>query len=132
MKKAIFVTIILLSICFTGLSGGGDTAIASAFANHQSSLQVQGEGQVVTVLSDDNQGSRHQRFIIKLASGQTLRIAHNIDVAKRVAAIKVGDTIEFSGEYEWNPQGGAIHWTHHDPQGHHASGWIKHNGQLYQ
>jgi hypothetical protein len=132
MKKAIFVIIILLTTCFTGFSGGADAVVASAFANHKSNIQAQGCGQIIKILADDNNGSRHQRFIVELASGQTLLIAHNIDVATRVASIKVGDSIEFSGEYEWNPQGGVIHWTHHDPQGKHTAGWIKHNGQTYQ
>ncbi|HNX53909.1 MAG TPA: DUF3465 domain-containing protein [Pontiellaceae bacterium] len=132
MKKALFVIIILLTTCFTGFSGGADAVVASAFANHKSSIQVQGCGQVIKVLSDDNNGSRHQRFIIKLTSGQTLLIAHNIDLAKRVAAIQTGDTVAFSGEYEWNSQGGVIHWTHRDPEGKHAAGWLKHKGQVYQ
>ncbi|MCC7299842.1 MAG: DUF3465 domain-containing protein [Verrucomicrobia bacterium] len=132
MKKLILIILLLISVSLEGFGSGSDAVVASAFANHKSNIQVQGCGQVIKVLSDDNNGSRHQRFIIKLASGQTLLIAHNIDLAKRVASIKTGDTIEFSGEYEWNPQGGVIHWTHSDPQGRHTAGWIKHNGQTYQ
>ncbi len=132
MKKLILIALLLFTICSVGFGSGGDALVASAFADHKSNIQMPGSGQVIKLLSDDNKGSRHQRFIIKLASGQTLLIAHNIDLAKRIPAIKVGDTIDFYGEYEWNPQGGVIHWTHRDPQGQHTAGWIKHNGQTYQ
>lgn len=77
-------------------------------------------------------GSQHQRFIVELSSGQTLLIAHNIDIAPRINSLQVGDSVRFYGEYEWNPQGGIIHWTHHDPNGYHVGGWIKHNGRTYQ
>jgi hypothetical protein len=73
--------------------------------------QVRGAGVVERTLSDDNDGSRHQRFILRLASGQTLLVAHNIDLAPRVANLRTGDTVEFSGEYEWNEKGGVVHWT---------------------
>jgi hypothetical protein len=132
MKKLILIILLLISVSLEGFGGGADAVVASAFANHTSNIQVQSSGQVVKILPDDNNGSRHQRFIIKLTSGQTLLIAHNIDLANKVSSIKVGDTVEFSGEYEWNPQGGVIHWTHRDPQGRHTAGWIKHNGQMYQ
>jgi hypothetical protein len=32
----------------------------------------------------------------------------------------------------WNAQGGMVHWTHHDPEGRHVAGWLKHNGRIYQ
>jgi hypothetical protein len=25
-----------------------------------------------------------------------------------------------------------IHWTHHDQEGQHVSGWLKSNGRTYQ
>nr|WP_228289735.1 DUF3465 domain-containing protein [Shewanella cyperi] len=103
----------------------GDAQLARAFANRQSQLQVQGEGEVIKLLADDNEGSRHQRFIIRLASGQTLLIAHNIDLAPRLAPLNIGDWVSFYGQYEWNPKGGVIHWTHADPKGHHPEGWLK-------
>lgn len=109
-----------------------DAALENAFANRISNQQVAGRGTVVRIMADDTHGSRHQRFIIRLSSGQTLLMSHNIDLAKRIDSLRVGDTVDFYGEYEWNPKGGVIHWTHHDPQGRHPAGWIKHDGQTYQ
>ena len=113
-------------------AAGGDAAIRQAFANHLSSQQVAGEGTVVKTLPDDRNGSRHQRFIVRLASGHTLLVSHNIDLAPRVDLLRAGDSVAFYGEYEWNPKGGVVHWTHHDPQGRHPGGWIRHAGRIYQ
>lgn len=115
----------------TGRSSSSN-AIESAFNEQKSGVQVQGEGVVSKILADDNDGSRHQRFILSLPSGQTLLIAHNIDVAPRIAALKPGDSIAFNGVYEWNAKGGVVHWTHHDPGGRHPTGWLRHGGQTYQ
>lgn len=109
-----------------------DDAIGRAFAGHLSDVQVQGEGTVTRVLPDDLNGSRHQRFIVRLASGQTVLVTHNIDIAPRVDALNEGDVVRFNGEYIWNEKGGVIHWTHHDPEGRHVAGWVKHNGQTFQ
>jgi len=112
--------------------GSDDAALENSFANRLSNLQIEGQGKVVKILPDDNNDSRHQRIIIRLESGQTLLLAHNIDLAQRIDTLRAGDIIAFYGEYEWNPKGGVIHWTHHDPQGRHPAGWIRHDGQTYQ
>jgi len=109
-----------------------DDSIGRAFASRASGIQVEGEGAVVRVLPDDMNGSRHQRFIVELASGQTLLFAHNVDIAARVDGLEIGDSVRFSGEYIWNEKGGVIHWTHHDPKGRHVAGWIIHNGKTYK
>jgi hypothetical protein len=46
--------------------------------------------------------------------------------------VREGEMIEFYGEYEWNDKGGVIHWTHHDPKGKHAGGWLRYQGKLYR
>jgi hypothetical protein len=69
---------------------------------------------------------------VRLRSGQTLLIAHNIDLAPRVPAIEIGNEVAFFGEYEWTRDGGVMHWTHHDPDGKHIGGWIKYQGVTYQ
>jgi hypothetical protein len=107
-------------------------SIAHAFASRASDVQVEGEGTVIRILPDDLDGSRHQRFIVELPSGQTLLIAHNIDLAPRIDALQEGDNVSFNGEYVWNEKGGVIHWTHHDPRGRHVAGWIKHNGKTFR
>ncbi|PLX72775.1 MAG: hypothetical protein C0607_15470 [Azoarcus sp.] len=109
-----------------------DQILASAFSNRQSDLQLQGSGTVLKLLADDNRGNRHQRFILRLDSGQTVLVAHNIDLAPRIDGISVGDRVAFYGEYEWNPQGGVIHWTHDDPADRHVAGWLRHGGQMYR
>jgi hypothetical protein len=114
------------------LANGGEQVIRKAFENQSSNLQVEASGKVIKVLEDDTNPPRHQRFILELDNGISLLVAHNIDLAKRVADLKVGDTVIFSGEYEWNKKGGVLHWTHHDPQGRHAAGWLRHNSQTYQ
>lgn len=98
----------------------------------QSGDQVSGGGTVLRILSDDNTGDRHQRFILKMTSGRTLLIAHNIDLAPRIQSLKEGDFVMFFGQYETNAQGGVIHWTHKDPQGWHVAGWLEHNGKRYE
>lgn len=110
----------------------GLSLIQQAFDRHQSNVQVQSVGRVKAVLADDNEGSRHQKFILGLENGLTVLVAHNIDLAPRIKNIRKGDTVEFYGEYEYTEKGGVIHWTHHDPQNRHVGGWLKHEGEIYQ
>ncbi|EGR0518350.1 DUF3465 domain-containing protein [Vibrio cholerae] len=131
MKWFLAFWLVFVSFFSVGLHAN-DAVLQQAYQSQQSDLQVQGFGQVVKVLPDDNDGSKHQKFILKLNSGQTLLVAHNIDLAPRIPNLKVGDSVEFYGEYEWNKKGGFLHWTHKDPQNRHAHGWLKHNGQLYE
>ena len=110
----------------------GLSLIQQAFDRRQSNVQVQSVGRVKAVLADDNEGSRHQKFILGLDNGLTVLVAHNIDLAPRIKNIQKGDTVEFYGEYEYTEKGGVIHWTHHDPQNRHVGGWLKHEGEIYQ
>ena len=109
-----------------------EQVLADAFQNGSENLQVEGRGKVIKILRDDDDGSRHQRFILELRSGQTLLVAHNIDLAERISSLQVGDDVAFYGEYEWSSKGGVIHWTHHDPEGRHVAGWLRHKGRTYK
>lgn len=107
-----------------------ESEIAALFDSGQSGRMVSGTGTVVRLLDDDRDGSRHQRFVVRLANDMTVLISHNIDIASRVP-VAPGATVHFRGQYEWNSQGGVVHWTHHDPDGHHAEGWLEVDGRRY-
>ncbi|MBH0038588.1 DUF3465 domain-containing protein [Pseudoalteromonas sp. SWN166] len=124
---------ILLGFTFLHWSNFANaTSLNEAYKNHQSNVQVQGSGIVIRILNDDNNGSRHQKFILKLSTGITILIAHNIDLAPKINLLSKGDTVQFYGEYEWNKKGGVVHWTHNDPNGYHVGGWLKYKGKIYQ
>ena len=108
-------------------------AVADAFKNQQSDLIVESvTGTVESVLPDDLEGDRHQRFVIRVSRNQTLLVVHNIDIAPRLDDLRKGDRVSVTGEYEWNERGGLIHWTHKDPRSTHQDGWIDFNNVRYE
>jgi len=136
---------VLVALLVTGLGawlpGGVSPAVAAPDGGHvaaqqrytyRNGSQLTASGVVIRTLSDDRDGSRHQRFIIRVDGGETLLIAHNIDLAPRLNGLKVGERVRVSGEFAWNPRGGTLHWTHHDPQGRHVPGYIEWRGRRYQ
>ncbi len=131
MRRTLFASFVL-ALGAVACEQWSSSSVETAFANHSSEVEVQAAGKVVALLSDDVEGSHHQRFIVRLDSGTTVLISHNIDIAPRVSSLRIGDRIAFAGEYVWNAKGGLIHWTHRDPSGRHSAGWVKHNGETFQ
>lgn len=106
--------------------------IGDAYRDGRSGIWVSGTGAVVRILADDDDGDRHQRFIPRLRTGQTLLVAQNIDLAPRLDSLRIGDFIDFTGMYEWNDKGGLIHWTHHDPGRRRSGGWLRREGRVFR
>ncbi len=118
-----------------GLAPSGDAAVDSveeAFRAQRSGVMLTVEAVVSRTLADDDEGSRHQRFIARRSGGHTVLVAHNIDLAPRLSGLSVGDSVTIRGQYEWNDRGGVLHWTHHDPDGDHPGGWIEWKGRRYE
>lgn len=108
----------------------GRGSAPAAYGRQDDECWIETSGRVNRLLSDDDEESRHQRFIVTLASGQTLLVAHNLDLASRVP-IALGDRVTFRGLYEFNDLGGLVHWTHADPLGFEDGGWIRHRRRVY-
>lgn len=101
------------------------------FGKRDTGTWIEVKGFVRRLLSDDDDGSRHQRFIIDIGNRMTLLIAHNIDLAKRVP-IGMGDRVVVRGMFEWNDLGGLVHWTHHDPLGVEDGGYVRYRRRDYR
>ncbi len=139
--RAILATVVLLTTAGSSANCGGRSpdstpiraadSVATAFETRRSGFMITVPGKVVRILPDDEQGVRHQRFIILIRDSQTLLVSHNIDVARR-APVAVGDSVTVRGQYEWNREGGVIHWTHRDPGRARAGGWIRHRGIVHR
>jgi len=101
-----------------------------SFSKRDTGTWIEVTGFVKRLLSDDNDGSRHQRFIMDIGAGRTLLIAHNIDLVDRVP-LGLGDRVRVRGMYEWNDLGGLVHWTHHDPLGVEDGGFVRYRARIY-
>jgi len=130
IHTAAFLLVLVLAGCSNAPEH--NDSVGRAFSDRTSNVQVEGDGAVIRILSDDTIGARHQRFIVRLPSGQTVLISHNIDLAPRLEGLAEGDSVAFNGEYVWNAEGGMVHWTHRDPAARHTAGWLKYNGRTYQ
>ncbi len=112
----------------TQYKSASNKQLETLIKKRQSNVIITLDVTVINILSDDNQGDRHQRLILK-SGKNTLLLAHNIDIAPRVP-VKKGDFLKVRGEYEWNEKGGVVHWTHRSTSSH-ADGWIIHNNKKY-
>jgi hypothetical protein len=91
---------------------------------------IEDSGLVVRLIPDDVHGSRHQRFILSLRGGQTILLAHNLELSAQVP-VGIGDRVKFRGMYEWNEEGGLVHWTHGDPLGLDEGGYVEFRTRRY-
>ncbi len=105
--------------------------VEAAFRARTEGRWVEGAGRVARLLADDRDGSPHQRFVVRLSSGHTVLIVHNLDLAAR-APVRIDDPVRFRGKYEWNERGGLVHWTHDEPSGGGPGGWVEHQGRRYE
>jgi hypothetical protein len=133
LKRLLLLALVALVAPACAPPAPDNAAVARAFAEHRSQLQVTAEGRVVQLLTDDpGPSGTHQRFIVRLTSStQTLLIENNVSIGRRVP-VDLGDAVIVHGEYVWNAQGGLVHFTHHDPARTHDGGWIDLGGTRYE
>ena len=72
----------------------------------------------------------HEAFDARGPAG-CVEVVDNVDIAPPVP-VRPGDRIEVRGELARDPgRLPVVHWTHHDPQGRHAGGFIRFRGRVY-
>jgi len=92
--------------------------------------EVTVQGSVIELLPDTRgTDGPHENFDI-VVSGLVVRIVHNLSLAPRVP-VTVGATVVVHGQFEPDPSGPVIHYTHH-ATGSHEGGSIELGGRTYQ
>jgi hypothetical protein len=115
------LALLLLTACAS--NAPDNAAICRAAAAGASHVEVVARGTVTRLLGD---ASTHEGVMMRLSSdcAETLRVEINTNFGG-VVPLRAGQSIIVKGEYETDPDGGVIHWTHFDPRGHHDSGFVQ-------
>jgi hypothetical protein len=98
-----------------------------------SHAEVLAQGSIVTLLGTHaGPNGDHEGFFLKLSDrcDLVLRVETNVDLTGPVP-LHTGETVIVKGEYETDPSGGVIHWTHRDPRGRHINGYVQADGKTY-
>lgn len=111
-----------------------NSVVCRAYASQFSRVEVVASGTITRTLGiQPGIRSAHIGFLMRLnsACGIVVRIESNEDFTGSIP-LRVGERVTVKGEYEYYPLGGVIHWTHPDPTGHHAAGFVEVGGRVYQ
>lgn len=74
--------------------------------------------------------AEHEAFAAQTAAGR-VDVVDNVSLAPTIP-VRPGDRIEVRGEMVHDPgRRPIVHWTHHDPRGIHADGFIRLQGKVY-
>lgn len=108
----------------------GIKTVQDAYRYHQTDVMAEVTGTVARILVDDRDDTRNQKFIMRLANGQSLLVLHDQVSSDRVP-VKIDDTVLVRGEYQWTETGGTLRFTQRDYSPRRMHGWIDHQGQRY-
>lgn len=112
-------------------STDSDSDVVRAVNDRRKVNYVEGGNMVVVkVLPDDDNGLKHQKWVVRLSSGQTMQAVYNSDMCPRVP-VRVGDVVAMGGMFLWTNSGALLHWLHHDPRENRPDGYVYLNGQYY-
>jgi hypothetical protein len=74
--------------------------------------------------------AEHEAFTVTSAAGP-VEVVDNVNIAPALP-VRRGDRVEVAGEMVHDPgRLPIVHWTHHDPDGRLAGGFIRWQGRLY-
>jgi hypothetical protein len=124
-----------LAACAPSGSDAGNGAVYQSWAQQRSNVEVTATGSVAKVLGTRRGPSGvHTGFLLHLRGaegrGLTVRVEDNVDLTGPIP-IRAGDDVEVRGESIYDPRGGLIHYTHRDPRGRRAGGYVRIGNRMY-
>src|SRR5579871_4354653 len=140
MRNAAVLAAAVVAAVLTGCAGGGspdagNAAVYDAWRAQRSTVEVTATGSVARILGTQlGRSGEHEGFLLHLRGpeghGLSVKVEDNVDITGPIP-LQTGDDVEVRGEYIYDPRGGILHYTHHDPRGRHSSGYVKVRGRLY-
>lgn len=126
-RSAAFLSALALSAC--AAAPATLTQAMDACDRGAQHVEMHGAGTVVRVLGmRESRSGEHEGFLVRI-NERTIKVETNADITGPIP-LQRGDRVRLQGQYECDD--GVIHWTHHDPRGRHAGGYIEVNGNRYQ
>jgi hypothetical protein len=113
--------------------GPNDAAVCAAFQQQLSGVEVIADGTVAQKLGTaQGPSGEHEGFSLRLRSGcaLTLRVETNTAFTGPIP-LRVGERVTVKGEFDYDTDGGVIHWTHRAMGSHHQSGYVEAGGRFY-
>ncbi|MGH7728205.1 MAG: DUF3465 domain-containing protein [Vulcanimicrobiaceae bacterium] len=125
-----------LGACTPTGSDSGNGAIYRAWRSGRSHFEATADGAVARILGTrEGPSGRHEGFLVHLTGsaggGLTVRVEDNVDLTGPIP-LQDGEPVEVRGEYIYDSRGGLLHWTHRDPAGRHAAGYVRVDGRYFQ
>ncbi|MBC5798448.1 MAG: DUF3465 domain-containing protein [Candidatus Eremiobacteraeota bacterium] len=122
--------------CSGGSADAGNGAVYDAWRAQHSRIEVTASGSVSRILGTRlGRSGAHEGFLLHLSGadghGLTVRVEDNVDLTGPIP-LAPGEAATVRGEYIYDPRGGLIHYTHRDPRGYHAAGYVQAAGRVYQ
>ncbi len=132
----VFAVAAALAGCIGGVGGDGNGAVYDAWRAGRSHFEVTASGSVSRILGTRlGRSGVHEGFLLHLSGagghGLTVRVEDNVDLTGPIP-LEPGEAAAVRGEYIYDPRGGLIHYTHRDPRGRHAAGYVQVAGRIYQ
>jgi hypothetical protein len=123
-----------VNVGYSVSNGPPNQAVCAAYSAQSPKREVIAAGTVTRILgSRRGPSGTHEGFLLKLRGGcdLTVRVETNTDLTGPVP-ISNDEMVVVKGEYVYYSLGGVLHWTHHDPRGHHEGGYVYADGKMYQ
>ena len=110
--------------------------VYDAWRSQRSHVEVTASGSVARIFGIHvGPSGAHEGFLLHLAGaegrGLTVRVEDNVDLTGPLDLAE-GQSVEVRGEYIFDPRGGIVHYTHRDPRGRHAAGYVRVGDKFYQ
>jgi hypothetical protein len=143
MPSAIAIALLVAAIWYVRTSSMGETVtdakrfsdvgcgvVSDLFRRHRSGEWVTVSGVVQSLLGDTYGHFQHQRFILGCANGAHILVVNDVSIGQRVP-LAVHGRVTVRGQYEWDSEGGLVHFTHR-ANGGGNNGWILYGSRIYQ